>query len=75
MELIKISVSKFSPDIREISLLCELSGSGEVLDVVYEDFNCFYRVIVLFVDDKGFFVKLVLFPKGDFGDLEPIIIV
>ena len=75
MELIKISVSKFCPDIREISLLCELSGSGKVLDVVYEDFNCFYRVIVLFVDDKCFFVKLVLFTKGDFGDLETIIII
>jgi len=75
LELIKISVSKFSPNVREISLLCEFSGSGEVLDVVYKYFNCFYRVIVLFVDDKGFFVKLVLFSKGDFGDLEPIIIV
>ena len=43
--------------------------------VVYQDFNGFDWVIVFLVDNKGFFVKLVLFPKGDFGDLESIIIV
>jgi len=73
--LVKLGLTKLTPNLRLVCLLSKLCSRADVVELVQDDLNGINWLIELLVDAKGFLVEGMLIFKGHFGKLVTIIVV
>lgn len=73
--LVKLGLTKLTPDFRLVSLLSELCSRADVVELIQDDFNGIDWLVELLVDAEGFLVEGMLIFKGHLGKLVTIIVV